>query len=43
MYKVPVEVTFDIVRPGAMTLRELTAAEKNIYIGLKSIYKNDIT
>jgi hypothetical protein len=32
-----------MARLGATSLRELTAAEKTIYIGLKTIHKNDVT
>jgi hypothetical protein len=42
MYKIPKEVTFDMDRAGAMSFRELTAVEKNIYIGLKAIHKTDV-
>jgi tRNA A37 N6-isopentenylltransferase MiaA len=31
-----------MARVGAMSLRELTAVEKNIYIGLKAIHKTDV-
>jgi hypothetical protein len=41
-YKIPKEVTFDMARAGATSLRELTAVEKNIYIGLKAIHKTDV-
>ena len=41
-YKIPKEVTFDMARAGATSLRELKAVEKNIYIGLKAIHKTDI-
>jgi diphthamide biosynthesis methyltransferase len=42
MYKIPKDVTFDMARAGATSLRELTAIEKNIYIGLKAIHKTDV-
>ena len=42
IYKIPKEVTFDMARAGATSLRELTAAEKNIYIGLQAIHKTDV-
>ena len=31
-----------MVRAGAISLRELTAVEKNIYIGLKAIHKTNV-
>ena len=37
------EIIFDSIRPGATTLRELTAAEKTQYASLRNIYKNNIT
>jgi hypothetical protein len=42
-FEEPEEITFDSVRPGATTLRELTAAEKTQYANLRNVYKNDIT
>ena len=36
-------ITFDSIRPGATTLRELTAAKKTQYTNLRNVYKNDIT
>ena len=42
MYKILKEVTFDMARAGVTSLRELTAVEKNIYIGLQAIDKTDV-
>ena len=41
-YKILKEVTFDMARASAISYRELTAVEKNIYIGLKAIHKTDV-
>ena len=42
-FEEPEEITFDSIRPGATTLRELTVAKKTQYANLRNIYKNDIT
>jgi len=39
----PEEITFDSIRQGAETIRDLTAAEKTQYASLRTIYKYDVT
>ena len=41
-FEEPEEITFDSIRPGVTTLRELTAVEKTQYANLRNVYKNDI-
>ena len=38
-FEEPEEITFDSIRPGATTLRELTAAEKTQYANLRKFIK----
>ena len=38
-YKISKEVTFNMARADTTSLRELTAAEKNIYIDFQAIHK----
>ena len=40
-YEEPEEVTYDTIRPGATSLRELTAAEKTLYSSLRTSSKYD--
>ena len=40
-YEEPEEVTFDMVREGARSLRELLNPEKTIYLNLRSDAKTD--
>jgi hypothetical protein len=43
IYEVPVAVTFDSIKLGATTLRDLTAPEKTLYASLKSVHKSDVS
>jgi hypothetical protein len=40
-YEEPEEVTYDTIRPGATSLRELTVAEKTLYSSLRTSSKYD--
>ena len=42
-FEEPEEITFDSIRPGVTTLRELTMAKKTQYANLRNVYKDNIT